>query len=189
MGWQHNLSHCSACSLSYAQQPSGILHEITLSFMFFMLSSHQEISHEITLSVMFFKTISIFIWLTYTYYFPNVLECVFSTSVASSSILPHPLHIFIIKLLANSNVAHFNNKSERHCWNTLGNKERETGDTEMCEDSGQGLANSPCPWTRGPALSPAVTCKPLARTFTFSNSMNEMGHNVQFHFSCVAVCI
>ena len=29
--------------------------------------------------------------------------------------------------------------------NTLGNKERETGDTEMCEDSGQGLANSPCP--------------------------------------------
>lgn len=32
---------------------------------------------------------------------------------------------------------------------TLGNKERETGSTEMCEDPGQGLAKSPCPWTRG----------------------------------------
>ena len=28
---------------------------------------------------------------------------------------------------------------------TLGNKERETGSTEMCEDPGQGLAKSPCP--------------------------------------------
>lgn len=117
--------------------------------LFFRLSNRQEISHEITVSVMFFlniKTISIIIWLTYIYYFPNALQCIFSTSVPSSLILRF---IFIIKLLINLNEAHFNNnyKKKNNAGNVLGNKGREIGYTETYEDFFQGLANSHGPWT------------------------------------------
>lgn len=106
---------------------------------FFMVSSHQEISHGIILSVLFFlniKTISIFIWLTYIY-FPNVLQCIFSTSVPSSLIFP--LYIFIIKFLA-----HFNNNYKKTILEIYWEIQGEKWATMKCMKI-LGLANSPHP--------------------------------------------
>lgn len=178
MGWKHDLTLVHVIFLMLSNQKEFHMKSHYHVF-FFMVSSHQEISHGIILSVLFFlniKTISIFIWLTYIY-FPNVLQCIFSTSVPSSLIFP--LYIFIIKFLA-----HFNNNYKKTILEIYWEIQGEKWATMKCMKI-LGLANSPHPWTCVlPVISAIVTWKFLAVALTYASHVNVQGSSVQFDYLC-----